>query len=39
MNTQTDRKAGGLLNNLWAQIAVLAIVVVILIGLAARYIW
>ena len=37
MNMQSGR--GGLLNNFWAQMALLAIVTVIVIALAAQYIW
>jgi len=36
-SSQTGRD--GLLSNFWAQMALLAIVVVILIALAAKYIW
>ena len=40
MNMQTNRTAlQGMLNNVWAQIGLLAGVVVILIVLAARYVW
>ena len=38
MNTQT-RPQGGLTSNLWVQFALLVIAVVILIALAANYIW
>jgi hypothetical protein len=38
MNTQT-RPQGGFTSNLWVQFAALAIVVAVLIGLAAKYIW
>ena len=38
MDTQT-RPQGGFTNNLWVQFAALAIVVVVLIALAAHYIW
>ncbi len=40
MNKQSSQAGrGGLLNNLWVQLAALAIVVVILIVLAAKYLW
>ena len=39
MNTQNARKHGGLLDNLAFQLTLLAIVVVVLIALASRYIW
>ena len=40
MNMQSSQAGrGGLLNNLWVQLAAVAIVVVILIVLAAKYLW
>ena len=39
MNAQFAPRGGGLLNNFWAQMALLAIVVIILVVLAARYLW
>jgi hypothetical protein len=40
MNSQSDHAGhGGLLNNFWAQVALVAIVAVIVIALAAQYIW
>ncbi len=39
MNTQTTPKHGGLLDNLAFQLTLLAIVFVVLIALASRYIW
>jgi len=40
MNTQTNRTAlHGVFNNVWAQTGLLAVVVVVLIVLAARYVW
>jgi len=38
MNMQT-RPQGGLVSNIWLQFALLAIAVVVLIALAAKYIW
>jgi hypothetical protein len=38
MNTQT-RPQSGFTNNLWVQFAALVIAVVVLIALAAKYIW
>jgi len=40
MNLQSNQPGrGGLLSNFWVQIAALVIVVVVLIALAAKYIW
>jgi hypothetical protein len=39
MNPQSAPKSGGLLNSLSAQLALLAIAVIILIVIAWRYIW
>jgi len=40
MNMQNGQAGrGGLLNNLWLQFGLLAIVVIVLIALAAKYIW
>lgn len=40
MNTQSGQAGrGGLLSNFWAQMAVLAIIMIVLIALAAKYIW
>jgi hypothetical protein len=38
MNTQTSNKAG-LANNFWVQMAALVVVTVVIIALAAKYIW
>ncbi len=38
MNGQTGSK-GGLANNFWLQIGILAIAVIVLIAFAAKYIW
>jgi hypothetical protein len=37
MNTQTSNKPG--INNFWLQIAALLVVTVVIIALAAKYIW
>ena len=40
MNTQSGQMGrGGLLSNIWLQLALLCIVAVILIALAAKYLW
>jgi hypothetical protein len=39
MNTQTEHKASGLLNSVWVQMGLLAILAFILIAVAAKYIW
>jgi hypothetical protein len=39
MAMQSDNKRHSLANNLWAQMTLLAVVVVILIALASRYVW
>ena len=39
MTMQVNRKPGGLANNLWVQMAVLAIVAVVAVALAAKYLW
>jgi hypothetical protein len=38
MDARTNNK-GGLVNNLWVQVGALAIVVIILVALAAKYLW
>ena len=38
MDTQLENK-GGLTNNFWVQITALVIVTVVVIALAAKYIW
>jgi len=38
MNTQTSNKAG-FANNFWVQMAAMVIVTVVIIALAAKYIW
>ena len=38
MNTQTNNKAG-FANNVWVEMAALAVVTVVIIALAAKYIW
>jgi hypothetical protein len=39
MNLQTTTSKGGLAGNFWVQIAALVIVTIIVIALAAKYIW
>jgi hypothetical protein len=39
MAMQSDNKSHSLASNLWAQMTLLAVVVVILIALASRYVW
>jgi hypothetical protein len=39
MTMQSDNKGHGLANNFWAQMAILAIVVIVVIALAAKYLW
>ena len=39
MTMQENKKAGGLANNFWLQMAILAIVAIIVIALAAKYVW
>jgi hypothetical protein len=36
---QENRKPGSLANNIWVQIAILAIVAVVGVALAAKYLW
>jgi len=39
MTMQSDNKSRGPADNLWAQVGVLAVVAVIVIVLASRYLW
>ena len=39
MTMQENRTPGGLANNFWVQMGVLAIVAVALVALAANYVW
>jgi hypothetical protein len=39
MTMQSDNKGRGLTNNVWAQMAILAIVIIVVIALAAKYLW
>jgi hypothetical protein len=39
MNTQSGQAGRDLLNNFWAQMAILAIVVIVVLAFAAKYIW
>ena len=38
MNTQTSNKAG-FANNFWVQMVAMVVVTLVIIGLAAKYIW
>jgi hypothetical protein len=39
MTMQSDHKGRGFANNFWAQMAVLAIVLIVVIMLASKYLW
>jgi hypothetical protein len=39
MTTQTERKRHGLADNLWAQMAIVAVIAIIVIALSAKYLW
>jgi hypothetical protein len=39
MAMQSDNKSHSLASNLWAQMGLLAVVIMILIALASRYVW
>jgi LPS O-antigen subunit length determinant protein (WzzB/FepE family) len=39
MTMPSDSKGRGLVNNLWAQMAILTIVAIIAIALAVKYLW
>jgi hypothetical protein len=39
MLTQSDNKGHGFADNMWAQMGLLAVVAVVLIALAAHYLW
>jgi hypothetical protein len=39
MTIQSDNKGHRLASNLWAQMSLLAVLIVILIALASRYVW
>ena len=39
MTMQSDNKSRSLADNLWAQVGLLAVVAVIVIVLASRYVW
>jgi hypothetical protein len=39
MTMQENRKPGGLAGNFWVQMAILAIVAVVVVALAAKYLW
>jgi hypothetical protein len=36
---EENRKRGGLANNLWVQVLILVIAAVVVVALAARYLW
>ena len=39
MTMQEQKAHGGLANNFWAQMALMAVVVAVVIVLAAKYVW
>jgi hypothetical protein len=39
MTMHENKKGRGLANNFWLQMAILAIVIIIVIALAAKYMW
>jgi len=39
MAMQENRKPGGLANNFWVQMVILAVVAVVVVALAAKYLW
>jgi hypothetical protein len=39
MAMQENRKPGGLANNFWVQMVILAVVAVVIVALAAKYLW
>ena len=39
MTIQSDNKGRGFANNFWAQMAVLAIVLIVVIVFASKYLW
>jgi hypothetical protein len=39
MAMQENRKPGGLANNFWVQMVILAVVAVVVVALAANYLW
>ena len=39
MAMQENRKPGGLANNFWMQMVILAVVAVVVVALAANYLW
>ena len=39
MDTQIISKSGGFANNFWVQMAALVIVILVVIALAAKYLW
>jgi hypothetical protein len=39
MAIQENRRLGGLANNFWVQMVILAVVAVVVVALAAKYLW
>jgi hypothetical protein len=39
MTMQSDNKAHGFADNIWTQMGLLAVVAIVLIALAAHYVW
>ena len=39
MAMQENRKPGGVANNFWVQMVILAVVAVVVVALAAKYLW
>ena len=39
MAMQENRKPGGVANNFWVQMVILAVVAVVVVALAANYLW
>ena len=39
MAMQENRKLGGVANNLWVQMVILVIAAVVVVALAAKYLW
>jgi hypothetical protein len=37
--TMQENKLGGLANNFWAQMGILAVVAVVVVAIAAKYLW
>jgi hypothetical protein len=39
MTAQTENKRHGLADNLWAQMAIVAVIAIVVIALSAKYLW